>query len=527
MVWSFTGRDDKVSSHQKNQQQHSTDSSSFSPSPTSASNHYKQAGGMKKGSRLRSSVAPAAGKGKVHSEAPLIIEEMNVLDTSNGIEVSYAFPGGHQAEEREPREKPREPVISIKEQIRQRQKVYRTQFSVSFPALQQSSSVNDVSFDNWRPKDHRIPLLGYSMVDVSYQDVMGLLQNSQVSDEHSSVQEELKQLDIEISALDKDRSWLKTSLWNVSKSFPSFSPTGTPKSRNKGVALNWDVRTILGSTALQEVEQLRLQAVRGNCLTLNMQNPNAREAFLSKCGNKHVKPLSNKRRAPGYTVTLDPGNCKPGGAGATVRHVSVMSGGTGANATSSFFISRDTGKSFTWGRFPPKLFRRMKENDNGDLVYLSTGPQGSYYAEFRSGECWWGSAVDDNDFHSILQAWDVYRVVFGPIIAFEDERGNKHMTNSWIILGRDGRAAWKNLPSRLHHQLESRLANQSTPAEVALGSGDSYYVRYLDNTQDYCLPAVVAEVCEHIELHGGSITDIALHPEISHDFVIRHTEMKS
>jgi hypothetical protein len=255
-----------------------------------------------------------------------------------------------------------------------------------------------------------------------------------------------------------------------------------------------------------------------------MQNPKAKEAFLSKCGNK---PLSNKRRAPGDTVTLGLDNCKPGGAGATVRHVSVMSGGTGANATSSFFISRDTGKSFTWGRFPPKLFRRMKENDSGDLVYLSTGPQGSYYAEFRSGECWWGSAVDDDDFHSILQAWDVYRVVFGPIIAFEDERGNKKMTNSWIILGRDGRAAWKNLPSRLHHQLESRLANQSAPAEVALGSGDSYYVRYLDDTVDYCLPAVVAEVCEHIELHGGSITDIVLHPEISHDFVIRHTEMKS
>jgi hypothetical protein len=519
MVWSFAGRDDKLSPHQKQQQQHNNESRSSSFSPSSPSSKaYKQTGGMmKKVARVRAS---AAGKGKAaegHSEAPLNIEEINVHDTTNGIEVSFDF--GSQEEEREPQQKPREPVISIQEQIRQRQKVYRTQFSVSFPALQPSNSINNVFFDNWRPKDHRIPLLGYSLVDVSYQDVMGLLENSQVTDEYSAVQEELKKTEAEISALHKDRNWLETSLRKMTHSLQSFSPT-----KNKGGTVDWDVRTILGSTDLEDAEQLKLQTVRGNCLTLHMQNPKAKEAFLSKCGNK---PLSNKRRAPGDTVTLGLDNCKPGGAGATVRHVSVMSGGTGANATSSFFISRDTGKSFTWGRFPPKLFRRMKENDSGDLVYLSTGPQGSYYAEFRSGECWWGSAVDDDDFHSILQAWDVYRVVFGPIIAFEDERGNKKMTNSWIILGRDGRAAWKNLPSRLHHQLESRLANQSAPAEVALGSGDSYYVRYLDDTVDYCLPAVVAEVCEHIELHGGSITDIVLHPEISHDFVIRHTEMKS
>jgi hypothetical protein len=73
-----------------------------------------------------------------------------------------------------------------------------------------------------------------------------------------------------------------------------------------------------------------------------------------------------------------------------------------------------------------------------------------------------GNAVEDDDFHSIIQAWDVYRVVFGPIDAFEDVRGNKILSNSWIIriiLGWDDRAAWKNLPSRLHYGLESRLAN--------------------------------------------------------------------
>ena len=201
-----------------------------------------------------------------------------------------------------------------------------------------------------------------------------------------------------------------------------------------------------------------------------------------------------------------------------------------SNSNSSFFFSRDTGKSQTWGHISAKLYRRINQagsagHEISDIVYLSTGPHGCYYVEFRSGEVWWGNAVDDNDFLRILEEWDVYRVVFGPIEVFEDESGNSQIANSWIIIGRDGRAAWKNLPSRLHHRLESRLANWAAPAEVSLGPGDSYFVRFLDGSIDYCLPAEVARVCDHIERYGGSITEIALHPEISHDFLIRHTEM--
>jgi hypothetical protein len=65
----------------------------------------------------------------------------------------------------------------------------------------------------------------------------------------------------------------------------------------------------------------------------------------------------------------------------------------------------------------------------------------------------------------------------------------------------------------------------SAPAEVSLGPGGSYFIRFLDGTVDYCLPAEIAEVCEDIERRGGEITNITLHPEISHDFVIRHTAL--
>ena len=177
-----------------------------------------------------------------------------------------------------------------------------------------------------------------------------------------------------------------------------------------------------------------------------------------------------------------------------------------SNSGTSFgmFLSRDTGKAQTWGRLPPKLYRRIQEDGDtteiGDIVYLSTGPNGSYFAEFRSGECWWGSAVEDREFQAILHSWDVYRVVFGRMESFTDDQGNAKVTNSWIILGRDGRAAWKNIPSRLQHCLERRLSTWAAPAEVALGPGDSYFVRFLDGTVDYCLPAQIASVCEYIEL---------------------------
>jgi hypothetical protein len=59
------------------------------------------------------------------------------------------------------------------------------------------------------------------------------------------------------------------------------------------------------------------------------------------------------------------------------------------------------------------------------LVYLSTRPQGCNYAEFWSGECWGGNAIEYDNFHSIIQAWDDYQVVFSPIDAFEDERGTR------------------------------------------------------------------------------------------------------
>jgi len=488
-------------------------------SPSSHQQHVlgsRQKGAMKEKSKSERRF-PRIQAGRSKKNSGLNIDEMNVNETSSGIEVSFDF---FPKESREPPQMlVREQVISVKEHIKQRQRVYRTQFSVAFPPLKGTSK--DFKLDKWRPKDHRIPLLGASAVEPAYGDAMSLLKHMKVTDELSAVNLELEATTAEIEALQRDRHWIHSRMHKSSNLSPTYATSRSVPSAD------WDISKALDSKSLNHATRQRLQQSRGNCVTMRFVDQRAKEIFLSKCAAKQNLLKSSKHRSLFDTVTLGPQNCKSGGAATNMRHVHFMSNNNGAHF--GFFFSRDTGKSQAWGRLPPKLFRRSQEGGNHDIhdiSYLSTGPFGCYFAEFRSGECWWGSAVDDREFHKILQNWDVHRVVFGPINAVEDERGNKRLVNSWIIIGRDGRAAWKNLPSRLHHKLESRLASWAAPAEVSLGPGDSYFVRFLDGTIDYCLPAEIATVCEHIERRGASITYIALHPEISNDYLIRHTELK-
>jgi hypothetical protein len=148
---------------------------------------------------------------------------------------------------------------------------------------------------------------------------------------------------------------------------------------------------------------------------------------------------------------------------------------------------------------------------------------GAYYAEFRSGERWWGAAAEDTEFDALCAAWDVGRVAFGPGSSLVDGAGREHRTTSWIVLARDGRVAWKGVPSRLHGRLERRLASEAAPVEASLGAGGSYFVRFADGAVDYCLPAAAARACRELEAGGASITSVALHAELPHDFIVRHT----
>lgn len=421
-------------------------------------------------------------------------------------------------------------TMSFREQFSLTQKVYRAQFNTATPAVAPEEEKKEAAlFEDFTIRRHRVPLFGNSIAVMDpapmtppvlqaiaqtlqppqtasdsssaslFDDVLFMLRSVDILDEFRSVQNELVKMSVEIDALDADRKDLQNRAFQLDAQV--FDD-------------EWDIhRKLARNTKLTQTERNVLQDRRGLCLTIGLHNEQAKNAFMNKCG---ATKKTNE--------CIRPNNCRDGGAAATIQHACLL---RGAHSESAFFMSRDKGKSFYWGRLPDRLFRRMKNKGEvhhvSNLIYLAAGPLDSYYAEFRSGECWWGSALEDKDFHAICSDhnWDVARVAFGPCMFIEDERGQKHLATSWIILGRDGRAAWKNIPARLHHKLESRLASESAPVEVALGASGAYFIRFLDGSIDYCLPAETARVLQSIQ-REGQITSMSLNPDSSQDYIIRH-----
>ena len=417
-----------------------------------------------------------------------------MAETKSGIEIALS---------KEAEDAPSSPtgVISLHHMMAQQRKIYRTQFSVSRSKAEDKPKP---SFGDIQLRHHRVPLFGTPVQasNMLFDDVLFLLRGHEIENEKACVREELTRLDAEIQALQEDKR--------------DLSKYELTKDKTDPIDADWDVHRLL-QNEVSSSKRKALQERRGMCLTISLPKK-AKEAFSSRCGMK----ASALQQQATHVAVIRPDNCRDGGAASTVQHVCLMRPSSGE---ASFFMSRDNGKSFSWGHLPDRLFRKLGQmkKDLTDIVYLTTGPMDSYFAEFRSGDCIWGMAEDDEDFHRLCQEWDVYRVAFGEVQAQVDTAGNKHFAASWIILGRDGRAAWKNLPARLHKKLESRMGNEPSLAEVALGSGDSYFVRFLDGSTDYSLPAKLAAICRSIEKQGGAITGMALHPELSHDFIFRST----
>jgi hypothetical protein len=465
-----------------------------------------------------------------HASSAVEKNRMCIGETLSGIEVSLSQEIRSPSSLTSPPQQMYLPlkaslILSLTEALEKRGKrVHRSQFSNSnWPLLKKgpqdplppSSPDGPAKALTLRP--HRVPLSGKPVSALTYDSVMSMLQSYEVVDEVSCVREEMTRMNSEIEALEQDRASLEEKRPQLPVIPIRVGGAGSSKDNT------WNVHYLLSATKspkLSPAERNKLQEHRGLSLTICIHNEKAQEAFLSKCGSKAATSLSqlNRNQSSRPTmVTLDPNNCRDGGAATTIQHVSLLTG----SPDTAFFISRDSGKANLFGHLPEKLFRRMKsagQKSSIEFVYLSTGPLGSYYAELRSGECWWGSPLGDEDFHSICSEWDVYRVAFGSTTAVDA----RHTITSWIILGCDGRVAWKNLPLRLHNKLKSRLADEAAPVEVTLGSGNSYFIRFLDGSFDYCLPASAAEVCRKLEEKGAAITSVSLHPELSHDFVIRH-----
>lgn len=422
---------------------------------------------------------------------------------------------------------------------------------------------------DFKARPHRIPLFTEQKEQnpMLFDDMVYLLTNQPILDEETVVQRELECMDSELSLLELDRLDIeKLALEHQQQA--TITINGLPATSNSNHEFSWDLHqqllvggsriaataasTSSATAILSKFERLRLQEQRGLNLTIRLQNPGAQEALLAKCGC--IQKMHNQ--AP---VTVGPHNCRDGGGAATIQHVHLIQSSaapdtatptTQTNDSSTpyaFLLSRDAGQSFCSierGGLPDRLYRRLREEEASasNILYLVTGPYDSYYAEFRSGECWWG--CPDAEFGRLCRDWDVHRVGFGPAKEMwvpsssatpsntaanqQQQQQNCIVCLSWLIMSRDGRAAWKNLPARLHSQLSTRLASEPAPVEFALGAGESYFVRWMDGTSDWQLPAAAAAVCERLEKHApdSTITSVALHPSSAQDFVIRHRNVQ-
>ena len=195
------------------------------------------------------------------------------------------------------------------------------------------------------------------------------------------------------------------------------------------------------------------------------------------------------------------------------------------------------------GLWPDKLLTRIKQekfefSKERDFWYLSLGDWDQYFGILRSGETWWGTV--DADLNDILEDWDVHRVAFGPSQATVDIRMTSNTTTSnssststgmvyhtsWIVVARDGRVAWKNIPADLADLLLRRLATNAGIAEVSLGAESAYFVRFLDGSVHYNLPVHMAQACRRIEQQDRqTITNIVLHSDLPNNFIIRSSSV--
>jgi hypothetical protein len=380
------------------------------------------------------------------------------------------------------------------------------------------------------PSSHRIPLFLASLKDKNnmlFDDVLFLLRSHEVANERDLVKEELEQLENEIAQIDNDRREIEKF---QARQIESNSPQRNTQQRNtkKHPLLLSEINQQLALTTLSGPEKRQLQQLRGGSLTVCISNTKARDIFLSKCG------YSGPRRSNIYSVSRN--NCREGGAAATMRHVQLLysyqpsnhtrsasSSNTSSKSHGSFLIARDHSKSFHLGRLPDRLFRRIQSSNHSssdpqkllnNLSYLSAN-ENSYYAEFKSGEIWWG--VDDPQLDAILRQWDIAVMEFG-----ETRLVGKRRFSSWIVVDTRGRVAWKNLPARLHGILESRLPNTSGIAAVSLGARSAWFIKFVDGETHWMLPAQAAKAFETIEKDKQSITSVSLHPKLPNDFIIRH-----
>ena len=296
---------------------------------------------------------------------------------------------------------------------------------------------------------HRIPIKSNKITRTSFKDKLTMLRGYLVRSEEHTAQSELLNLWTEMKAIEKDRQQELQSECSVS----DCTQTWDIDSYLDGVSFKQD-KAINASKCFVDKDQCRaLQQRRGAFVHVGFKNVQLLQNFARKCGGNPKSCEPNK--------ALEDCNLEMFGINlissqaTTVRHFAIAK--RSANKA-AYFISKDDGRNHSEGCIPKRLAKRLKEeipDDQQNIImnsirYLSLGPNKSYCASLVSGQTLWGIGYGDLDFQDIMDTFDVHRVVFGSF-----EQGA-----SWIVLSKDGRIAWRNIPCRLHNLLKNRGFNQ-------------------------------------------------------------------
>jgi hypothetical protein len=307
---------------------------------------------------------------------------------------------------------------------------------------------------------HRITTSTNHPISNSFKEKLAMLKSHLVSDEEQTARKEYSNIWTEMKAIEQDREVLKHQNQDEPHVKQCKNACSNPRCKE-----SWDVNSYLngvhmkrggkkkGLNRVVDKEQLRhLQQSRGAFVHVGFRRKDVLPKFAAKCGGN---PNSCQPHKIVQECNLELfGIDLISSSATTVRHLAIVTGEKGA----SFFISKDDGRAHCdsiHARLEERLKKLKKSHQQssasyGAIRYLSCGPNRSYFAELVSGQTLWGIGDHDEEFQKIMDAFNVHRVAFG---SFDHD-------TSWIVLSKDGRMAWRNLPSRLHQLLQSRGTNR-------------------------------------------------------------------
>ena len=376
--------------------------------------------------------------------------------------------------------------------------VHYAQFSTNYHIVCDSMSLN-----------HRI---SESSNENNPTKSISLLEKFEVLDEETSMRNELIKSSAEIASLEREQVTMMNAL--NGKETSNFGEKCVYADCQK----EWDIDVYLDQGGL------------GNAQSTHQISPKTRSHLQKRRGNFFHAAFEDRRLCSNFVEICSAGR----GSGtakvnphaylkiqecdanaAVVRHVAILNG----LQEVSCFLSRDDGSTNLEGKLPSRLSSRLINEgiSTNDIRYLSCGPEDSYYVELQSGDCLWGMSGDDK-FNEILSHVDIHRVAFGQF-----HTRNGELETSWIAISKNGRLAWRNIPSGLHRVLKERKADMAVPCEISLGLEGSYFVKFLDGSCQHCLPVHISQACDRIVEQGGIVTNVTLHTEDSHSYIIRHT----